>query len=307
MSLRLVGEPMHGVVTASLGSDPAAVGFETATGMSDASGHFTLLGVPPGEYVLAQANPFLISPVRQGQPAYWLSQRITVGDDDVTDLTVDVRPAFRVEGRLEFRGTNGLQALPPGFGPTLVMLETVSGAPGGVAAEADRQTFEFFTVAAGGRYIVRGSSSLSSGWVVQSITLDGRDITDRAFDLDADATSIVVRFTDRPSRVSGTVKDAGGSAGASAIVLAFPVDRQWWTGHGTSPRHLRHAYTSPDGEYAFDHLPPGEYYVIAIDDAESEDWQDPQTLAVLAGRATTLAVAPGGAAKTLDLVLRAIR
>ena len=59
---------------------------------------------------------------------------------------------------------------------------------------------------------------------MQSITLDGKDITDRAFDLQADATSLVVTYTDRPSKVTGTVTDARGAASATAVVLAFPVD-----------------------------------------------------------------------------------
>jgi uncharacterized protein (DUF2141 family) len=306
ITLRLVGDAMRGVVTQSLGSsDPSAVGFETATGFSDANGGFTLVGVPPGEYVLAQANPFLVSAVREGRTAYWISQRVTVGDTDVTDLAVDARPAFRVDGRFEFHGANGLQPLPPTFGITTIVFETPSGGPGQVAASANRQTLAFSTVAAGGRYVVRASAS--GGWVVQSVTLDGRDITDRPFDLAADATSIVITYSDRPSGLSGTVKDAGGNPSESAIVLAFPVDRQRWAGHGTSPRHLRSAYAAPDGRYTFDHLPPGEYHVIAIEDAESDHWQDPRKLADLATRATTLTIAAGDASTTLDLTLRTIR
>ena len=37
---------------------PGDVGFETVSGMSDAAGRFTLLGVPPGEYVLKHAGGF---------------------------------------------------------------------------------------------------------------------------------------------------------------------------------------------------------------------------------------------------------
>jgi len=305
MSLRLAGDPLRGVVTNSLGSsDPSAVGLETATGFSDADGRFTLAGVPPGEYVLRQANPFLVAATREGLPAYWLSQRISVGDADITDLAVPVRAVFRLEGRFEFRGSNGLQALPSGFGVTIAVFEMASGERG-VAAEVDRRTLAFATVAAGGRYIVHVPAS--AGWVVRSVTLDGKDITDRAFDLAADATSVVVTFTDRTSRVMGTVKNAPGRASASAVVLAFPIDRQLWTDHGASPRHLGHAYTTPTGEYAFDHLPPGEYHVIAIEEAESDDWQDPQTLAFLAARATTVSIAAGDSVKTVDLTLRTIR
>ena len=111
---------------------------------------------------------------------------------------------------------------------------------------------------------------------------------------------------DRPSTVTGVVKDAAGNASAAAIVLAFPVDRQRWTDHGRSPRLLRSVFTTESGVYTFDHLPPGVYHAIAIEDPGSEDWRDPQMLAALANRAMKLTVV-AGEPRTLDLPLRAIR
>ena len=163
----------------------------------------------------------------------------------------------------------------------------------------------FSTIAAGGRYIVRPYEYFS--WFVQSVTLAGKDITDRAFDLQADATSLVVTYTDRPSKVSGTVNDARGAAGATAIVLAFPVDPKLWSGYGESPRNLKTALTSRTGAYTFEHLPPGEYNVIAIDPAEAEDWQDPARLEALAGEAAKLTIAASDTSKTLYLRVKAIR
>jgi hypothetical protein len=302
MTIRLVGDAMSDVAMATLPSSPAEVGFETVRGMSDASGRFTLLGVPPGEYVLKQASSFLARATREGRPSYWTSQRVIVGDSDLADLTVELRPAFRVAGRMEFRGTSGLQPAPL---IPVVVFETASGEPAQFAAESSRETATFSTVAAGGRYILRAPSS--GGRFIESITLDGKDITDRVFDLQSDATSIVITYTDRPSRVSGTVKDARGNASATAMVLAFPVDRQRWSNYGTNPRHLRSVYTTEIGGYTFDHLPPGAYCVIAIEDAEGDDWMDPQKLAALASRAEKLTIAAGDGPKTLDLALRSSR
>ena len=114
-------------------------------------------------------------------------------------------------------------------------------------------------------------------------------------------------YTDRPSKVSGTVKDARGAASPTAIVLAFPVDPTRWSGYGASPRNLKSALTSRTGVYTFDHLPPGDYYVVAIDPAEAEGWQDPTRLEALASEATKLTVAAGDTPKTLDLRVKAIR
>ena len=229
--------------------------------------------------------------MQQGLPAYWVSQHVTVGTDDIADLTVQLRPALRVEGRVEFRGGEQ-RAIGAADGSPASIFETPFGEPGQFAVAATRgATLSFSTVAAGGRYIVRPYEL--GGWFVQSVTVDGKDITDRVFDLQADATSLVVTFTDQPSKVSGTVKDARGAASPTAIVLAFPVDPKRWSGYGASPRNLKSALASRTGVYTFEHLPPGDYYVIAVDPAEADGWQDPTRLEALAGQATKLTVAAG--------------
>lgn len=301
-TIRLVGEAMTDIVTYDL---PDGVGFEAVSGMSDAAGRFTLLGVPPGEYVLRHAARFLSRALQQGKTAYWIAQPVTVGADDLSDLTVQLRPALRVEGRVEFRGTNPLSPVPP---PPIagLVFETPFGEPGRFAVETTRgATVSFSTVAAGGRYIVRPYEL--GGWFVRSITVPGRDITDRVFDLQADTTSIVVTYTDRPSKVSGTVTDARGAASPTAVVLAFPVDPKMWSGYGWSPRTLKSALTTKTGAYTFDHLPPGDYNVIAVAPADADGWQDPARLEALAAEAAKLTVAAGDALKTLDLRLKAIR
>jgi Carboxypeptidase regulatory-like domain len=298
-TIRLVGAAMTDVITTGLVTGPDHVGFETVTGMSDATGRFTLLGVPAGEYVLTHANRFLSRAIQQGQTAYWISQPVTVGGDDLSDLVVPLRPALRVEGRLEYRGSS-----PPQL--TGITFETPFGEPGQVSAAATKGvTPTFSTVAAGGQYIARPYEA--GGWFVQSVTLGGKDITDRAFDLQADATSLVVTYTDRPSKVSGTVTDEQGSTSATAVVLAFPVDPRKWSGYGASPRTLKSALTTQSGVYTINHLPPGDYYAIAIAAADIDGWRDPATLEALATQATRLTVAAGDAPKTVDLRVKAIR
>jgi hypothetical protein len=296
--IRLVGDAMSDVVTSTSGG-----GFETVTAVSDASGRFTMLGVPPGDYVLTHANRFLSRNLRQGLPAYWVSQPVTVGSENVSNLTIALRPALRVEGRVHFRGGTGPQAPPPL--PVLVVFQTPSGEPGQFAVEGASDTLTFSGVAAGGQYIARALEA--DGWFVDSVTLDGKDITERAFDLQEDATSLVVTYTNRPSRVSGSVTDDRGTASVSAIVLAFPADRQRWLGYGDSPRTLKTAATTEKGGYAFGHLPPGDYYLIAVEAAEADGWQDPATLEALSRWASKVTIASGSAPKTLDLRVRTIR
>lgn len=306
ITVRLVGSAMTDVVTANVPTGPDDVGFAAVSGMSDAAGRFTLLGVPAGDYVMQHASRFLNRQIEQGRSAYWISQRVAVGTEDV-DLTVDLRPALRVEGRVEFRSASSAQPMPPAPGVGITF-ETPYGEPGQFAVSASNgPALVFSTIAAGGQYIARPVAIGGSGWVVQSVTSGGRDITDRVFNLQTDMTSLVVTFTDRRSKVSGTVTDAQGAASATAVVLAFPVDRKLWSGYGASPRNLTSALTARTGVYTFEHLPPGDYHVIAIDAADMDGWQDPARLEALAGEATQLTVGASDTSKTLDLRLKAIR
>ena len=295
-SIRLVGDAAMEVADA---------GFETVTGMSDAGGRFTLLGVPSGAYVLKNANTRLSIAARQGLPAFWVQQPVSVGSSDVEDLTVELRPALRVEGRIEWRGASGRQPTPGEIATRGVALEPPFGEQSTFAPAAENNNrATFSTVAPAGQYIVRPMEA--SGWVVQSVALDGKDITDKAFDLQADATSLVVVYTDRRSTVSGTVKDARGVVSADAVVLAFPTDPERWSGYGTNPRSVKSAAASRAGVYTFENLPAGEYFLIAIDGADADGWTDPQNLEVLARQATKVTVA-AGEPRTLDLTLKAIR
>ncbi len=215
---------------------------------------------------------------------------------------VTLRPALRVAGRVEYRGDASIP--PPSF--AVILFETPFGEPGQFAAEVTKgATPTFSTVAAGGQYIVRPYES--SNWFVHSVTLGGKDITDRAFDLQADATSLVVTYTDRPSKVSGTVTDEQGSISATAVVLVFPVDPRKWSGYGASPRTLKSALAARSGVYTINHLPPGDYYAIAVAAADIDGWKDPAMLEALATQATRLTVAAGDTLKTLDLRVKTIR
>ena len=296
--LRLDGASAADVVTSGSPTGPDYVGMETATGMSDSNGRFSLLGVPPGSYIIRQGNRFLQRPLREGHPSYWISQPLSVGTRDIEDLTIELRHALVIEGRFELRGKSPA--------PVLIGLgfETPYGEPGRVFAEVDRKTLTFSAAAAGGRFIAQPYEM--GGWFVESVTLDGKDITDRPFDLQSNAT-VVVTYTDRPSPVSGRVLDDEGRAMPGGTVIVFPADRQRWTGYGDRPRALRSVLPNDAGAYTIEHLPPGDYYVIALDASETGGWRNPERLEVLTAHAARVSVAAGDPPKTVDLRVRPVR
>lgn len=300
-TLRLTGPSTAGVITRFITVDPEYVGLEAAVAVSDANGRFTFLGVPPGEYVLTHGTAFLARAAQQGQPAYWISQTVSVGSDDVPDLTVPLRAVLRVEGRVEYRA--GSTPVSP---RTSIQLDTPFGEPANTFIEAVKaQTTTFSGVAAGGRYIVRPAEF--AGWFVESITLGGKDITDRVFDLQTDVTSIVVTYTDRPQKITGLVTGEQGGPDPDAAVLVFPVDPRQWSGYGSTPRTLRSALTTRHGVFTIDHLPRGDYYAVAVDTGHLDGWTDPARLELLATQAERVSVAADGSPRTIDLRTRTVR
>ena len=65
------------------------------------------------------------------------------------------------------------------------------------------------------------------------------------------------------------------------------------TNSGATSRRLRSARTSAQGGYTISNLPPGDYFVLAIDDKAGNNWQDPKRLDAFARAASRVTIAPG--------------
>ena len=82
-------------------------------------------------------------------------------------------------------------------------------------------------------------------------------------------------------------------------VVAFSVDRaNWFAGS----RHLKRASSSSNGSFDVNGLPPGEYFVAAVDTVGPGDWQAPNTLEALVQGAARVTVREGQA-QTIGLRL----
>jgi hypothetical protein len=115
----------------------------------------------------------------------------------------------------------------------------------------------------------------------------------------ADTMNVVVTFTDRWSGLRGFVQNRQGRD-SGAAVLVFPTDSETWASSGVNPRRVRSVRPNKTGEYSLN-LPPGEYYVIAVPDAQTADWQDP-TLLQSASRAATRVRIADGERRSQDLL-----
>lgn len=277
--------------------------------ISDRTGAFTFAGVPSGQYTLRVARrPRQPGTQTQTAPVLWADVPVAVGRTDIDGLIVTLQQGLRVSGRFEFDGVTPkpsaqrLAQVPvvvePADRPVSIQGPTP---PSRVDGSGQFTTADF----PAGKYFVRIGGS-PEGWMFKSAMFNGRDIADTPFDLQgADATGVVITFTDRWSGLRGIVQSSKG-VDADATVLVFPTDPQMWTGSGLNPRRIRSARASATGEYNFASLLPGDYYVVAIPDDQAADWQDAKFMESLARLATRVTI-DEGEKKTQDLHRREVR
>ncbi len=284
---------------------------EAARTSSDANGQFTFAMVPAGQYTLRALKQPRVAPsgddfsfttsgggearivtraivAGRGQapplptePTLWAEMPVGVGTQDMTGLTVALRTGLTVRGSLAFVG-NAPQPTPEDRGGVSLTLEPADGLTAGLTNVVRGRvnpdgTFETMGVPAG-KYVLRVSGA-PQGWQLRDAVHGGRDITSVAVDLSADnAAGAIMTFVDRPTEVTGTVRDRSGNPDPAASVVIFPADSALWMDTGSNPRRLQQTRAGRDGSFTFRGLPAGDYLLLAIDDAQTANWQAPVTL-----------------------------
>jgi protocatechuate 3,4-dioxygenase beta subunit len=262
---------------------------------SQADGSFAIANVPPGHYTaIARSGG-------RGEDPRIGTQAVTVAGDNVTGISIALQPGVSLAGYItvESSGTpapvdySGFRVDAPDVDP----LPFVGGGPNTSGSRAEKNgAFQINGLLPGRHYIrVNGQGS----WSLQSVSVAGRDVTDEPVDLksgqNVDSVSIVL--TDRSTQVTGTVRDAEGNPVQQITVIAFSADQQYW--HSQS-RQIQAVRVDQSGVFHLRGLPPGDYSVAAVDDAEEGEWFDPSYLEGIRTGAKRLSLSEGESA-TLDL------
>lgn len=279
---------------------------ESISTITDRSGNFTFPAVPSGHYTLRMVRG-VPPPGQRVLPnvntVVWTEVPVSVGIEHIENLLVEASPGLRIGGRIEFEGTGLTQQ--PDLQRIQIAVEpadVIASSGGGIVRVDGSGEFRSAPLP-GGRYYVRVQNS-PAGWMFKAATSDGRDLADIPLTLSADTLNVVVRFTDRWSGVRGSVQNRQGPDGAAAVIV-FPTDTDTWASSGQSPRRVRMVRAGKSGEYSFN-LPPGDYYVIAVPDAQTADWQDPAWMEAASRAAARVSIAEGER-KTQDLRTRELR
>jgi hypothetical protein len=235
---------------------------------------------------------------------------VSVGERAIDNLVVPLGPGPRVTGRVEFDGASD-QPTGPVLAGIRIFLDPADGTrlPDRTLAlftGHPDENGEFATYGVPpGRYVV-GVGGPPAGWFLQSVTYQGRDISDTPIELGTkDATGVVITYTDRPSMISGSVAGPHGPD-ADSVVLVYPTDQDAWAMSGSVPRRMRTARVKPSGDYTIAGLPAGDYYVVAVREDTLADWQNPALLQALTRVAQEVSVI-GGERKAVNLSAAEIR
>lgn len=267
------------------------------TGMSSAS----VGSGPPGTSLTTRRM--------SGAASYWGRTSVAVDGRDVTGVTIAMRQGVTLTGRFVWEGHAGA---PPDVprGP-LVWAEPADGnaALGMPGSMLGRNPADSFTIEGmlPGRYTLR-IVFLQGGWQMKSITRGGEDHTYTGFDASSgrDFDGVVITLTDKAPRLTGTLTRGAAEPAPGAVAVAFPVERELWTGYGITPLRIRTAVADTSGSYRFTGLPAGEYFLVAVEEEETYGWQDPKFLEGAQARAVRVAVG-WGEAKTQHLQVGRVR
>jgi hypothetical protein len=136
------------------------------------------------------------------------------------------------------------------------------------------------------------------------VTLDGADVTDRAFDVSAETPpkEIVATLTDQWQEITGRVTNTDGAGISDYTMLVFPVDETYWL-HNS--RRIVTTQPAGDGRYQLGGpgpalLPAGEYYLAAVTDVSKDEQYDPAFLKALIPAAIRITLGTGDR-KTQDV------
>jgi len=295
---------ISGVVSTADGSPlpQVTVTVETASGSSPVSFGFGARVGPDGQFSIAQAVPsgtYTVLARGNGPQAPFAVARVEATGTDISGLQLVLQPPLQINGRIATAGT-GRQ--PPLAGHRLQFSELI---PRGARPQiSPSSTTGEFTITGllPGQYMFSGApffgaSPDSITWGIGSITVDGRDATDRAIDVRADSLpkELIVTFTDQWQEVSGRLTNAQGAGVSDYTMIIFPTDETYWLYN--SRRHVT-AQPDTDGRYRLGGpgpamLPAGEYYLAAVTDVSKDEQYDAAFLKSIVPASLKITLAPG--------------
>jgi hypothetical protein len=252
----------------------------------------------------------------------WGQEEVTVDGHDIGGISIRLQAGLTVSGKvvLETSAPADLTQVrisvdmpTKGNSPGEVVAALLGGSSSGIESDGtfsikgltpDRYRLGVSTGGLRGLLAAMQPGALESApgaLFLKTATWNGRDVVDALFDLGpgVDASGMVVTLTDRPTVLSGTVRDSAGRPTPSYPIVVFSTNRAAWF---SGSRRIQQAHVSSDGTFRITGLPAGEYFVAALTDLNANELYEPaflESITVTSLRITLL----DGEKKTQDLKL----
>ena len=266
------------------------------TTRTDANGAFEFGKLAPGEFM-----------VYGGGPNDRVSTQVILDHGDQRDVVLALRKPAALTGTIVTD-----EGTPPPFpasrvrvSPIAVDAESVLPRWGAASPQAPQANWSFRMTNLDGRYVFR-VTDLPDEWMLKSVTLGGRDVTDAPLAIDrggSDVTGLQIVLSRKGGKVSGEVVDEAGTPAPDSTVILFADNPLLW---GAGSRYVRATRPDSRGRFSITGLPTAAYRLVARDYVLDGQWEDPEFLQNALRNASRVEVTEG-TAERLKVVLEAIR
>lgn len=293
----LVGESVsvrqESVTPSAGGTGTSVMVFSNTSSTIRPDGTFTLSNIAPGDYFLDVRTRNAAEPESGSAP-------VSVTGEDINGVSIITTKGATIRGQIVFEG-----GVPATVKPDTVQVNQISLDPGrsmsGAASPRtnDDWTFEMKGLAPGLRSF--RTTRAPQNWIVKSVFLNGDDIVDKGYEFKGteEVNGLQVVLTSQVSEANGTVTDVKSNPSREYTAVVFSVDRDKWTLAQT--RYTKIARPDQEGRFRIRGLPPGEYYVTAVEFIEPGEESDPDLLDRLKVNAQKFSIGEG---ETKPLVVR---
>jgi len=241
---------------------------------SQQNGTFDAQGVASGSYTL----------FCQTEPELRAQQTVDVGDHDVDDVVLSLKPPFEISGTMRLEGD------PPSAaqrrGPMQVSLNAMDmGSAANTAANADG-TFVLKVTHA----VYQINASCNAGAYLKSMHFGDQDVSNGKIDLTQQTSGAlnIVCGTD-VGQIQGSVQNESGQPAAQVMVTVAPDDE-----HQSRQDLFYQLMTDENGKFDYRDIAPGEYKVFAWESVDQEMLQSPEFRKAFESRAGSVSISPSG-------------
>lgn len=269
-------------ITRTLGGTLLGAGPGGST-RTDAEGRFVFEGLTPGE-----VN------VYAGGPSNTVDSRVFLSEGDTRHIVLTPRRRPSVSGTVVVEGDTR-----PSFAPgrlRVIPYDTTAddplqawSAPSEVSVTA-KWTFQLRNTEGSFLFRIR---NLPDDWMVQSVRLGDRDVTDVPLRIPPgapDVQGVQIVISDDGAKIGGTVLDAGERPMPDVTVVVFSEHHAHW---GAGSRFVKAVRPDSTARFLAAGLPAGTYRVAAREGVLEGQWDDPAFLQGLLRDAQRVEAAAG--------------